>query len=143
MVNKKPGELALAAFFVFLGIVLFASTSKFPERAQTSTAVYVRFVGFGMAILAAIDFILSLKKESGKVELFTNKIYFFGLVGLMSAYMILLMFNVGFMIATIPFLAATALLLGYRNWKIMSISFVGILLSTYLVFFKLLQVPMP
>jgi tripartite tricarboxylate transporter TctB family protein len=143
MVSKKPGELALAAFFVFLGIVLYVSTAEFPERAQTSTAVYVRFVGLGMAILSAVDFVMTLKKKSGKVELFNNKKYFFGLVGMMLAYMMLLMLNVGFMIATIPFLAATSLLLGYRNWKIMAISFVGILLSTYLVFFKMLQVPMP
>jgi hypothetical protein len=143
MVNKKPGELALAAFFVFLGIFLFISTASFPQRAQTSTAVYVRFIGVGMAVLSAIDFVISLKKESKRIELFTNKTYFFGLVGLMLVYMILLMLNVGFMIATLPFLAATSLLLGYRNWKIMAISFVAILLSTYLVFFRLLQVPMP
>jgi len=143
MVSKKPGELALAAFFVFLGIVLFVSAAGFPERAQTSTAVYVRFIGVAMTILAAVDFVISLRKESAKVELFSNKKFFFGLVGLMLAYMILLMLNVGFMIATIPFLAATSLLLGYRNWKIMGISFVGILLATYFVFFRLLQVPMP
>ena len=143
MVQKKPGELALAAFFVFLGIILFINSFSFPERAQTSTAVYVRFVGLGMALLAAVDFVKSMKKKSGRIELFTNKKYFFGLVLLMLAYMILLMLNVGFMISTIPFLAATSLLLGYRNWKIMTISFVGILLSTYLIFFKLLQVPMP
>lgn len=143
MVNKKPGELALAAFFVFLGIALYISAAGFPERAQTSTAVYVRFVGAGMAVLSVVDFIMTLRKESGKVELFTNRTYFIGLIGLMLAYMILLMLNVGFLIATIPFLAATALLLGYRNWKIMAISFVSILVSTYLVFFKMLQVPMP
>lgn len=143
MVQKKPGELALAAFFVFLGIVLYISAASFPERAQTSTALYVRFVGLGMAVLSAIDFVIFLNKKSSKIELFTNKNYFFGLVGLMLAYMILLMLNVGFMIATIPFLVATSLLLGYRNWKIMAISFVGILLSTYVVFFRLLQVPMP
>jgi len=143
MVNKKPGELALAAFFVFLGITLFISAAGFPERAQTSTAVYVRFVGLGMALLAAIDIVITLRKESGKIELFNNRTYFFGLVGLMVAYMVLLMLNVGFLISTIPFLAATSLLLGYRNWKIMALSFVGILLSTYFVFFRLLQVPMP
>lgn len=143
MVNKKPGELALAAFFVFLGIFLYASTASFPARAQTSTAMYVRFIGAGMAVLSAMDFVISLRKESKKIELFTNKSFFFGLVGLMLAYMILLMLNVGFMIATLPFLAATSLLLGYRNWKIMAVSFVTILLSTYLVFFRLLQVPMP
>ena len=143
MVNKKPGEIALAAFFVFLGIFLYASTASFPARAQTSTAMYVRFIGAGMAVLSAMDFVISLRKESKKIELFTNKTFFFGLVGLMLAYMILLMLNVGFMIATLPFLAATSLLLGYRNWKIMAVSFVTILLSTYLVFFRLLQVPMP
>ncbi|OQY32552.1 MAG: hypothetical protein B6241_10755 [Spirochaetaceae bacterium 4572_59] len=143
MVNKKPGELALAAFFVFLGIVLYISAAGFPERAQTSTAVYVRFVGAGMALLSVADFFMTLRKESGKVELFTNKTYFFGLVGLMLIYMILLMLDVGFMIATIPFLTATALLLGNRNWKIMATSYVSILVSTYLVFFRLLQVPMP
>ena len=143
MVNKKPGELALAAFFVFLGIALYISSLSFPERAQTSTAVYVRFVGAGMAILSAVDFILTLRKESGKIELFANKLYFFGLVGLMIAYMVLLMLDVGFMIATVPFLAAASLLLGYRNWKVMGMSFVTILVATYFIFFRLLQVPMP
>ena len=93
--------------------------------------------------MSLVDIFITLRKESGKVELFTNKTYFFGLIGLMLAYMILLMLNVGFMIATVPFLAATALLLGYRNWKIMALSFGGILISTYLVFFRMLQVPMP
>lgn len=143
MVNKKPGELTLAAIFVFLGIILYISAASFPERSQTSTAVYVRFVGAGMALLSAADFIISLRKKSGRIKLFRNPVYFFGLIGLMLAYMILLMLNVGFMIATVPFLVATALLLKYRNWKIMIVSFVGILLSTYLVFFKMLQVPMP
>ncbi len=143
MVNKKPGELSLAAIFVFLGIMLYISTADFPERAQTSTAVYVRFVGAGMALLSAVDFIMTLKKKSGEVRLFRNPAYFFGLIGLMLAYMILLMLNVGFLVATVPFLVAAALLLKYRNWKIMIASFVGILLSTYLVFFKMLQVPMP
>ena len=143
MVHKKPGELALAAFFVFLGIVIYTSAASFPERAQTSTALYVRFVGMGMAVLAAIDFVISLRKSSVRIELFTNKTYFFGLVGLMTVYMVLLLLNVGFMISTIPFLVATSLLLGYRKWKVMAVSFVTILLSTYVVFFRLLQVPMP
>jgi Tripartite tricarboxylate transporter TctB family len=143
MVAKKPGELALAAFFVFLGITLFISSLSFPERAQTSTAVYVRFVGAGMAVLAALDFFLTLRKEGGTVELFTSKVYFFGLVGLMVVYLILLMLDLGFMISTIPFLAAASLLLGYRNWKVMGVSFVTILVLTYLIFFRLLQVPMP
>lgn len=143
MVYKKPGELALDVFFVMLGIVLFMSAASFPERAQTSTAIYVRFVGFGMAALAGSDFIITLRKSSGRIELFTSKTYFFGLVGSMTVYMILLLLDVGFMISTIPFLAATSLLLGYRKWKVMALSFVIILLSTYFVFFRMLQVPMP
>lgn len=146
MVSKKPGELILAVFFVFLGVVLYVSTKNFPERAQTSTAVYVRFIGAGMALLSAIDFVLVLRKkskDSGSIEIFTNKTYFFGIVGLMILYMVLLMLNVGFMVATVPFLIATSLLLGYRNWKNMVVSFVVLLFATYFVFFKMLQVPIP
>ena len=117
MVHKKPGELALAAFFVFLGIVIYTSAASFPERAQTSTALYVRFVGMGMAVLAAVDFVISLRRSSVRIELFTNKTYFFGLVGLMTVYMVLLLLNVGFMISTIPFLVATSLLLDIGSGK--------------------------
>ena len=143
MARKKPGELGFAAFFVALGVMLFISAGNFPERAQTSTAVYVRFVGIGMAVLSGIDFILTLRKQDVEIELFANKAYFFGLVGLMVVYMVLLMLDVGFMISTLPFLAAASLLLGYRNWKTMAITFVTTLLGTYFIFFRLLDVPMP
>jgi hypothetical protein len=143
MARKKPGELGLAAFFVILGVVLYVSTNNFPERAQTSTAVYVRFVGAGMAVLSAIDFVLTMRKQDVEIQFFANRVYFFGLVGLMIAYMVLLMLDVGFLVATLPFLLASGVLLGYRNWKTMGITFVTTLAATYFIFFRLLDVPMP
>jgi hypothetical protein len=143
MAQKKHGELGLAAFFVVLGVMLVISAGNFPERAQTSTAVYVRFVGLGMAILAGADFLLTLRKEGAVIELFANKVYFFGLVGLMIAYMVLLMLDVGFLVSTLPFLIGASILLGYRKWRTMAITFVTTLLATYFIFFRLLEVPMP
>lgn len=67
-------------------------------------------------------------------------------VGIMIVFILLYLFFmqiIGYSLSTLLFLVSSMLYLSYRNWKVMLSLSAGWILFSYLVFYKLLYVPLP
>lgn len=113
---------------------------------QGSTAMYVRFLGVTLGILCAIELLLWFKKRGqakiDKLVMGKNPLRFWGLFSLLLVYAAVVS-TLGFYLTSALFLPLAMLLLGARKPLTISLTSAGVLLFIYLVFAKLLEVPLP
>ena len=144
--TKRISELLLLSVFLLIAILLNKSTSAFPDMVQGSTATYVRFLAISLGALCLLEGILWSGKqetdEKKKLNLTTAPARFWALLALMFGYSMLLE-PLGFYLASAIFLPTTMFILGTRNKIHIIFTSGGVLLFVYLVFEKLLGVPLP
>jgi putative tricarboxylic transport membrane protein len=144
--TKRIAELILLGVMLTVAVLLHRSTAAFPDYVQNSTAAYVRFLAICLGCLCLLElFLCAGNVEGGEkkmLNLTTAPGRFWSLLVLMFVYAMLLE-PLGFYIASALFLPFTMFILGAR--KKMQIVFTsgGVLLFVYLVFAKLLTVPLP
>ncbi len=146
-VNRSPkrkylGRIMLPLFFIILSIILFIISYSFPSNEKVGPSVIPRlwiFILIPLNIYLLID-ILRQKKEI-EHEGGNTKIVF-GFIGLLILYLICI-FYIGYFISSFVFLLVGIYMLGYRKYLTMLLISAGWLLFSYLIFYKLLYVPLP
>jgi len=143
--TKRAAELLLLGAFLVLAVFLYQSTAGYPQNVQGSTANYVRFLAISLGILCAAELCLCLAKVGegrGKLNMAKAPFRFWGLLILLIVYSVILE-QIGFYIASALFLPAAMVVLGARKKIQICCTTIGVLGFVYLVFEKLLTVPLP
>lgn len=144
--SKRLVELILLGGFLLLAVLLYRSTAAYPVSVQGSTANYVRFLALSLGLLCAVEFFLCFinnnTKTKEKMILTTAPFKFWGLLILLFVYSLLLE-PLGFYMASIIFLPVGMVVLGARKKRQMMLTTAGVMLFIFLVFEKLLSVPLP
>lgn len=144
--TKRSVEALILCGFMVLAVLLYYSTASYPASVQGSTANYVRFLGLALGVFVAAELLLWIKRrraeEAEMLILAEAPVPFWGLFALLCVYCASITY-LGFYASSGLFLPAGMYLLGERNvWKI-GLTSGGILLFIYVVFAKLLEVPLP
>lgn len=151
--TRRLAELLLLLGAMVLAVLLYRSTAAWPEMVQGSTANYVRFLALGLGLLCLYElsvFIRSRRQarpesETGdpeKLTLAESPLRFWGLLALLGLYAAAFD-RLGFYLSSALFLPLAMLLLGARKPLTIILTTAGVLLFVYLVFARLLEVPLP
>ena len=151
--SKRLTELLLLVGFLVLAVLLYRSTAAWPAMVQGSTAMYVRFLGVGLGLLCFYELGVFIRTRHNKNEtegpegreklaIAASPLRFWGLLGLLAVYAATFD-RLGFYLSSAIFLPLAMLLLGARKPLTIILTTAGILLFVYLVFARLLEVPLP
>lgn len=144
--TKRIAELLILSGYLILAVLLYRSTASYPTSVQGSTALYVRFLGMALAVFCSLELFLWFKNrkqvETEKLTIAAVPARFWGLFILLLIYSTALSY-LGFYISSALFLPLAMLMLGAKKPLSLSLTSVGVLLFVYLVFEKLLEVPLP
>lgn len=144
--SKRLAELLILIGYLVLAVLLYRSTASYPQSVQGSTAMYVRFLGMALGVLCTIELFLwvqmrgQVKKES--LNITEAPLRFWGLLILLVIYSSLLS-TFGFYLTSAVYLPLGMILLGERKPLRITLTSAGTLLFVFLVFAKLLEVPLP
>jgi len=140
--RKYLGSIMLPLFFIFLSIIFFIVSYSFPSNEDVGPSVVPRlwiFILIPLNIYLLID-ILHQRKEIKQPKGDQKIVYKF--IGLLLLYL-LSIFYIGYFISSFIFLFLGIYMLGYRKYITMLIISSAWLLFSYLIFYKLLYVPLP
>ncbi|GAB6051495.1 hypothetical protein JCM17960_03150 [Magnetospira thiophila] len=144
--TKRLTEALILCGFLVLAVLLYDSTASYPVSVQGSTALYVRFLGLALGILCTLELLMWMKKrgqdQPKKMVIAEAPVSFWGLFVLLVVYSIALT-PLGFYLASGVFLPVAMVMLGARNPFSVGLTSGGVLLFVYLVFAKVLEVPLP
>jgi putative tricarboxylic transport membrane protein len=144
--TKRLAELLILVGYLILAVLLYRSTASYPQSVQGSTAMYVRFLGTALALLCTFELFLWMKKRGREKKENLNiaavPVRFWGLLTLLVIYSALLS-TFGFYLTSAVYLPLGMILLGEKKPLRISLTSAGTLLFVYLVFAKLLEVPLP
>jgi len=144
--TKRLAELLILSGYLILAVLLYRSTASYPVSVQGSTALYVRFLGMALGVFCSLELFLWFKNrgqaKSEKLTIATVPMRFWGLFILLLIYSTALTY-LGFYLSSALFLPLAMLLLGAKKPLSISLTSIGVLLFIYLVFAKLLEVPLP
>jgi len=144
--TKRLAELVILSVYLILAVLLYCSTASYPVSVQGSTALYVRFLGMALAVFCSLELFLWFKNrgrvETEKMTIATVPKRFWGLFALLLVYSMSLSY-LGFYLASALFLPLAMVLLGAKKPLSICLTSAGVLLFVYLVFAKLLEVPLP
>ena len=140
--RKYLAGIMLPLFFIALSIVFFLVSYTFPNNEKVGPSVVPRLwilILIPLNIFLIID-IVSKKKEIEKNA--GNQTVVWGFIGLLVLYLFSI-FYIGYFISSFVFLFVGIYMLGYRKYLTMLMISAGWLLFSYLIFYKLLYVPLP
>ncbi len=136
--NKFISLLCPLAFLLF-GIWIRVEAAGMTRRDAT----FPSLVSYSIIVIAIIDFISEFRKETHKDRFKgVNFVRLLACLAAMFLYVFLLK-KIGFLIDTILLCAFTMWILGYRKWKVLIPSAIGIALVVFGVFYGLMRVPLP
>ena len=144
--TKRLTEILILGAFLIISVGLYKSTAAFPEMVQGSTANYIRFLAVSLGILCLVEVGLWLRKrardQGKKLNMTEAPFRFWSLLILMFVYSLLLEY-LGFYLTSALFLPLTMSVLGARKVGSIALTSGGVLLFVFLVFGKILGVPLP
>lgn len=144
--TKRLTEILILGAFLIISVGLYKSTADFPEMVQGSTANYIRFLAASLGILCLVEAGLWMRKkhqnQSKKLNMTGAPFRFWSLLILMFVYSLLLEY-LGFYVTSTLFLPMTMFVLGARKVFLIALTSGGVLLFVFLVFGKILGVPLP
>jgi putative tricarboxylic transport membrane protein len=144
--TKRLTEILILGAFLIISIGLYKSTADFPEMVQGSTANYIRFLAVSLGILCLVEAGLWMRKkhqdQGKKLNMTAAPFRFWSLLILMFVYSLLLEY-LGFYVTSALFLPMTMFVLGARKVFLIALTSGGVLLFVFLVFGKILGVPLP
>ncbi len=139
-------EVVIGLLLISLSTYLYWLTLDFPQGELSKTAgpaAMPRLWIYGLILFSVILIVNTIReKVVSNLDNGRNLFQSVSLIGLMIAYLLIVGF-IGYYISTTIFLISGAYLLGYRKHWIVFGSGLGFTLLSYLVFYKLLQVPLP
>ncbi len=144
--TKRLAEILVLGLFMVMAIMLYRSTASFPEMTQGSTGAYIRFLAVSLGILSLVELSLNMRakgKEANDIlNITSSPAMFISLLILMFLYAMLLE-PLGFYLSSALFLPVTMYTLGARKLLTILPTSAGVLVFVFVVFDKLLSVPLP
>ncbi len=144
--TKRLAELLVLSGYLILAVLLYRSTASYPASVQGSTALYVRFLGMALGFFCSLEIFLWYKNRgqaaTEKMTIAAVPMRFWGLFILLLIYSTALSY-LGFYLSSALFLPLAMLLLGAKSPISITLTSAGVLIFVYLVFAKLLEVPLP
>jgi putative tricarboxylic transport membrane protein len=140
---QKQKDLGLGLVSALLGILVFAGAMGMPKGPRFFPQLIgglIILLGLGMIITAIPALLRQAVKEKPPVQFQYRRVLI--VIGILAAYYVLFCFA-GFTIPTFLLITSTALILGYRNWKVLLLSAVPITVGLYLIFTLIFQVRFP
>jgi len=140
--NKYLSRIMVPLFFIILSIILFIISFSFPSNEKVGPSVIPRLwiiILIPLNIYLLINILRQKKEIEHKDE---NKTIVFGFIGLLILYLISI-FYLGYFISSFVFLFIGMYILDYRKYLTILLISAGWLLFSYLIFYKLLYVPLP
>ncbi|KAA3662051.1 MAG: hypothetical protein DWQ10_03320 [Calditrichaeota bacterium] len=140
------GETVIATFIFCLSIFLYDMTLDFPSGKLGQTAgpaAMPRLWLYGLilfSVLLILTVIRASKKEKTLVDRSVNKPL--GVIALMVGYLFILD-TLGYYFSTLIFLIAGSYFISYRKHAVIISAAAGFVALSWLIFYKILQVPLP
>lgn len=139
--KKKFSGIMIPVFLILLSIVFFIITYTFPSNEDVGPSVVPR-LWILMLIPLNIYLIITTLRQKGEIPGITDKRPVYKFAGLLILYLIGIIY-LGYFISTFIFLFSSLYVLGYRNYRIMLFIDIGWLIFSYLVFYRMIFVPLP
>lgn len=150
MKTMKQWNFAIAFIAAILGIVMVTISKEFPiviGMGDPGSGFWPTVLGYLLILLAVLLILVNIvgknKNKEKKVILSTPaniQVYIF--MSIIVVYCVLLYF-LGFFIASFMFIPCSMYILGVRNKKMMLISCMLILVAIYIIFQIILRITLP
>jgi len=141
--SKKYIDIVLSIFFIILAVLLYRSTATFPKSALFTTAVYIKFLAYLLAITGFVQLVKSIRSDATITVIFAkNPKNFFILILSLIVYVWIIRY-VGFIISTLIFLPVTMRYMGYKKFRKSIIISAGITLFVYVLFVQIFSIQLP
>jgi hypothetical protein len=137
----KYRGIMIPVFLIFLSLIFFVISYTFPSNEEVGPSVVPRLWIF-ILIPLNIYLIISSLKQKGEITEHYDKKPVYKFIALLIAYLTGI-FYLGYFISTFLFLFFSLYMLGYRKYLTMLLIDIGWLIFSYIVFYKMIFVPLP
>lgn len=136
------GRVMVIGLFLLMSIVFYFQSSIFPVSSDVGPAVVPRLWIFMLAPLCLL-LLFKTFREKEKVEKGGPRIdIVFTFIGLLITYLVAMNF-IGYFLSTFLFMVIGMVYLGYKDKKVMIITTSTWIVFSYLIFYKVLFIPLP
>lgn len=140
--RKMLGRIMIPVFFIFLSIIFYVISFSFPNNEEVGPSIVPRLWIFLLVPLNIFLLVGIFRNDKQIEEQKDNMAIVMQFVGLLILYL-LSIFYLGYFISTFAFLFVGIYILGYRRYFVMTAISLGWLLFSYIIFYRLLFVPLP
>ncbi len=141
--SKKYIDIVLSIFFIVLAVLLYRSTATFPKSALFTTAVYIKFLSYMLAIASFVQLVISSRSDASIKVIFARDPKKFFILILSLIVYVWIMRYLGFILSTLIFLPVTMKYMGYNKFLKSILITAGITLFVYILFVKLFEIQLP
>ena len=129
-------------FFLLISIVFYLQSFIFPVSSEVGPAVVPRLWIFTLVPLSLLLLVKTLKNKEGLEQAGPRVDIVLTFIGFLVVYL-LVMNYVGYFLSTFIFMITGMIYLGYKNIKVMLITSATWIVFSYIIFYKILFVPLP
>ena len=137
------GNLVLPLVILAMTAAMFALTLEFPEMNEEVGAEAVPHLWILFTAVFCIQLIVQAARRKGKADPIPGKIGFVFLFACWLAFYVLAIELVGYFVSTFVFLIGSMYMMSYRRFVVMGSVALGWLVFSYVVFSKILFIPLP
>ena len=125
-----------------ISIVFYLQSFIFPVSSEVGPAVVPRLWIFTLVPLSLLLLVKTLKNKEGLEQAGPRVDIVLTFIGFLVVYL-LVMNYVGYFLSTFIFMLTGMIYLGYKNIKVMLITSATWIVFSYIIFYKILFVPLP
>jgi len=129
-------------FFLLISIVFYLQSFIFPVSGEVGPAVVPRLWIFALVPLSLLLLVKTLRNKEGVEQAGPRVDIVLTFIGFLIVYL-LVMNYVGYFLSTFIFMITGMIYLGYKNIKVMLITSATWIVFSYIIFYKILFVPLP
>jgi len=129
-------------FFLLISIVFYLQSFIFPVSSEVGPAVVPRLWIFALVPLSLLLLVKTLRNKEGVEQAGPRVDIVLTFIGFLVVYL-LVMNYVGYFLSTFIFMITGMIYLGYKNIKVMLITSGTWIVFSYIIFYKILFVPLP
>ena len=130
------------AFFLLISIVLYLQSFIFPVSSEVGPAVIPRLWIFALVPLSLLLLVKTLRNKDDVEQAGPRVDIVLTFIGFLVVYL-LVMNYIGYFLSTFIFMITGMIYLGYKNIKVMLITSATWIVFSYIIFYKILFVPLP
>ena len=136
------GRIMVIGFFLLISIVFYLQSFIFPMSSEVGPAVVPRLWIFTLVPLSLLLLVKTLRNKEGVEQAGPRVDIVLTFIGFLVVYL-LVMNYVGYFLSTFIFMITGMIYLGYKNIKVMLITSATWIVFSYIIFYKILFVPLP